>query len=103
MDKLKQYQKDNPMNINEITKLLQRICKIYNLFDQFMKVFIMIKKRDRIDCRGGKNPKLYERLIIAVQLLLKENPGMLSEHFIFKGNCLLTELRVELEELGVDT
>lgn len=102
MDKLIQHQKETRMSINEITKLLQRICKFYNLFDQFMKVFIMIKKKDRIDSRGGKDPKLYERLIIAVQLLLKENPSLLSEHFIFKGSCILSELRDELDELGID-
>ena len=54
------------MTIADISKLLQRISKMYNMFDQFMKVFNLIKKKELGDKGKEKDANLFERLMVSI-------------------------------------
>jgi len=45
MDKVRLQHLENDLTIGDISKLLQRILKMYNMFEQFMKVFKLIDKK----------------------------------------------------------
>ena len=97
-------------NIDHLEKLLSRCKKLYNQIDSFMKIFKLIdlkevrdhqkrlKEGERTEKELKKDEILVKRLIVAICLLLKENP-VLPLSFKFGGDCLLQQLKREKEEL----
>ena len=90
----------NRPNIVHLEKIMTRCLKLYQMIDNFMKIFKLIKTKEKIDERleGKSGPQwekeernrqvLIKRLTVSIWLLLKENP-VLPLSFKYKGNCLL--------------
>jgi len=94
---------DKRPSVVHLEKLMSRCLKLHNTIDSFMKIFKLIKKKERRDqekelCleemreiteKEAKQDKvLNKRLTVAICLHLRENP-VLPLQFIFGGECLL--------------
>ena len=99
-------QPGNRPNIVHLEKIMTRCLKLYQMIDNFMKIFKLIKTKESLDSRleGKSGPQwekeerkrqvLIKRLTVSIWLLLKENP-VLPLSFKYKGSCLLEQLKKE--------
>lgn len=99
----------NRPRIAHLEKLMGRCLKLYHMIDQFMNIFKLIKKKEKMDdieikdvpqaaLHDSKKQVLFKRLTITICLLLKENP-VLPLHFNFRGECLIERLKQERQLL----
>mmetsp|Transcript_8523 Transcript_8523/g.13124 ORF Transcript_8523/g.13124 Transcript_8523/m.13124 type:complete len:202 (-) Transcript_8523:47-652(-) len=96
--RLKVYFDEHNPTLEQLAKLMQRCVKLYMMIDTFMKIFMLISKKEDRDAKR-KPPQeedlvLTKRLQVAIKLLLKENT-MLPTGFLFKEHCLLERLKKE--------
>lgn len=106
-----EQQPENRPKMHHLEKLLQRCKKLYMQIGTFMKIFKLIEVKELRDQQNymrapvemtekemNKEEVLIKRLIVAICLLLKENP-FLPLSFNFNGECLLEKLKRENEHL----
>jgi hypothetical protein len=111
-DRLKAFFGDSKPDMSQLDKLITRCLKLYLMIDNFFTIFKMIALKEKIEfkleARPGNqrllemNQTMRARLLVAMKLLLQENP-VLPTSFKYKGQCLIAkyerEQAAELEEL----
>ena len=73
------------MDCYTLEKLMSRCIKLYKTIDQFIDIFKLISKKERLETKSAPTDEhLEERLKTAINLLSSENP-ILPSDFKFKG------------------
>ena len=106
-DRLQAFFGNSIPDVSQLDKLISRCLKLYVMIDNFFTIYKMIlikeKIEQKLESRPGNAPLLEmnqtmrHRLLVAMKLLLKENP-MLPQSFRYQGRCLIDHYKQEERE-----
>ena len=84
LEKVRLMFADIEPTVSQLAKIMSRCMKMYQQMDQFIRIFKLIDKNNKLIIMGKKDKTLIKRLIVTIKLLLKEHP-VLPVSFVFKG------------------
>lgn len=103
-ERLRYQHQGKAPSIEELSRLMSRILKLYTLIDQIMKIFELVQKTERVQRANKKegqdetpkvDTKLAQRMVTGIKLLIKENP-ILPMSFTFKGKDILRQAQEQI-------